>query len=62
MMNTLNSTRTMSAKFTEIPELTGTKYKVTNAWTGESLGCKKGEVKMKLKAHDTAVLVVGGSC
>jgi alpha-galactosidase len=53
----------MTAKFDEIPELAQKgSYKVTEAWTGKSLGCKKNKVSMKLEQHDTAVLIVGDSC
>jgi alpha-galactosidase len=63
MLNTLNETRTMTADFSEIPQLTsGGNYKVTNAWNGKSLGCKKNKVSMKLEQHDTAVLIFEDSC
>ena len=53
----------MTAKFNEVPELDfGGSYKVTNAWTGKSMGCKSGSVAVDLDAHDTAVLVVQDSC
>ncbi len=63
MMNTLNETRTMTAKFSEIPELTHAgPYNVINAWTGKNLGCKKSHANMQLEAHDTAVLIVQDTC
>lgn len=63
MLNTLNNTRTMTAKFDEIPELAHSgSYKVINAWTGKHMGCKTGSVAMQLKAHDTAVLILEDSC
>lgn len=62
MFNSLNSTRTMTADFSDIPELNANGYHVINAWTGKKLGCKKGSVKMTLNAHDTAVLLLKGSC
>ena len=63
LMNTLNETRTMTATFDEIPELKSSgPYSVINAWTGENMGCKSGEVHMKLEAHDTAVLIVQDTC
>ena len=53
----------MTADFSEVPQLkSGGKYKVTDAWTGKSLGCKQGKVSMKLEQHDTAVLVLQDSC
>ena len=63
MLNTLNDTRTMTAKFEEIPELThSSSYKVINAWTGEHMGCKTGSLAMQLEAHDTAVLILEDTC
>lgn len=63
MMNTLNTTRTMTAVFDEIPELNANNpYRVVNAWTGKNMGCKKGSVKMTLDAHDTAVLLFKDTC
>ena len=62
MFNSLNSTRTMTADFSEIAGLNSNAYRVVNAWTGKNLGCKKGSVKMTLDAHDTAVLLMKGSC
>ena len=63
MLNTLNETRTMTADFSEVPQLeSGSSYQVTDAWTGKDLGCKQGEVSMTLDQHDTAVLMIEGSC
>lgn len=62
MLNSLDDTRTMTADFSEIPQLGKNSYRVINAWTGENLGCKKGSVKMTLKAHDTAVLLLKDNC
>ncbi len=53
----------MTADFSEIPQLkSGAKYKVTDAWTGKSLGCKKNKMSVKLEQHDTAVLIFESSC
>jgi alpha-galactosidase len=63
MLNTLDGTRHMTVDFSDIPQLTANgKYKVTNAWTGESMGCKHGKVSMKVKEHDTAVLILEDNC
>ena len=63
MMNTLDSARKMTATFSEVPQLSsGKSYKVIDAWTGKSMGCKKGSVSMKVETHDTAVLVLEDSC
>ena len=62
MMNTLNETRTMTAKFDEIPELSSGSYEVTNAWTSENMGCQSGSVDIQLEAHDTAVLTLKDTC
>lgn len=62
MFNSLSTTRTMTADFSEIPGLTENSYRVINAWTGKNMGCKKGSVKMTLGAHDTAVLLLKDTC
>ena len=62
MFNSLNSTRTMTADFSEIPNLNENAYRVINAWTGKNMGCRKGSVKMTLNAHDTAVLLLKNTC
>lgn len=59
MLNSLNETRTMTAEFSEIPELMGgSKYKITDAWTGKDMGCCSDSVSMELEQHDTAVLMM----
>lgn len=62
MFNSLGSSRTMTAVFDEIPELSANSYRVINAWTGKNMGCKQGSVKMTLQAHDTAVLLLKDTC
>ena len=62
MFNSLNTTRTMTADFSEIPRLTETSYRVIDAWTGRNMGCKKGSIKSTLNAHDTAVLLLQNTC
>lgn len=53
----------MTANFDEIPELmSGGSYSVTDAWTGENMGCKTGSVDMQVEKHDMAVLVLEDSC
>lgn len=63
MMNTLDDPRTMRADFSEIPGLqTHGRYKVVNAWTGESMGCVRNGVNMQVESHDTAVLLIQQGC
>ncbi|KAK5175821.1 uncharacterized protein LTR77_000961 [Saxophila tyrrhenica] len=62
MVNTLNHTRTMTAEFSEVPELGAGSYHVVDVWTGKQMGCMKKRVEMTLEAHDTAVLLVGMKC
>ena len=62
MFNSLNNTRSMTATFDEIPQLAGSSYHVTDAWTGKNMGCKQGSVQMSVKAHDTAVLLLKDTC
>ncbi|CAJ2512888.1 Uu.00g010070.m01.CDS01 [Anthostomella pinea] len=63
MLNTLNGTRTMRADFAEIPGLQARgRYKIIDAWTGESMGCVRSGVDMHVESHDTAVLLVQQGC
>ena len=63
MMNTLGDARTMCADFNEIRDLKARqRYKIIDAWTGESMGCKHGKVDIKVESHDTAVLLVQEGC
>ena len=62
MMNTLNNNRTMEAKWSEIPQLMGCAYQVTDIWTGTNYGCVKTGISNTLVAHDTAGYIIGGAC
>lgn len=62
MFNSLNNTRTMTGHFDEVPQLDGNAYHVVNVWTGEDMGCHKGYVELSVDKHDTAVLLLKGSC
>ena len=63
MLNSDNSTATRTAIWDEIPELKGgNSYQVTDAWSGKDLGCVKSQYSSTLASHDSAVLVVKGSC
>ncbi|OCL05345.1 glycoside hydrolase family 27 protein [Glonium stellatum] len=63
MLNTGNNTVNKTALFSEIPGLEpqGT-YKVIDAWSGKSLGCRKGEVIASVDSHDTAVFLIQEGC
>lgn len=61
LFNSLNSTRTMTLDYCEIPGLTAGSYSVLNAWTGEDLGCK-GNFDTSVDAHDTAVYLLRCAC
>ncbi|KAK0274546.1 hypothetical protein LTR35_011702 [Friedmanniomyces endolithicus] len=63
MFNPFNQSRTMTALYSEIPELdAGGCYDVVDAWTGADMGCKETSVNVTLAAHDTAVLLFGAKC
>lgn len=62
LFNPLNNTRSMTARFDELPQVDGDSYRVTNVWTGEDMGCQQGSVEMSVKKHDTAVLLLEDSC
>ena len=55
--------RTMSADYSEIPQLSSNvSYNVVDVWSGESLGCKRNNVEVEVAGNDTAVFWFGGSC
>ncbi|KAK3116543.1 hypothetical protein LTR53_002967 [Teratosphaeriaceae sp. CCFEE 6253] len=63
LFNPLNETATMTALYSEIPELdAGGCYDVVDVWTGADLGCKEGSVEVTLAEHDIAVLLFTGKC
>ncbi|KAJ5948012.1 hypothetical protein N7466_001027 [Penicillium verhagenii] len=63
MLNTEDSTATRTAVWSEIPELKGHEsYRVTDAWTGKSLGCVKKQHSVSVASHDVSLLLVQGSC
>jgi len=63
LLNPLNETNSMSAVFSEIPQLkSGACYNVMDVWTDKSLGCMMESVNVTLAAHDTAVYLFGAEC
>lgn len=61
MLNTEDGNATRTATWSEVPELKNSKkqhFKVTDAWTGASLGCIQKSYSVELESHDAAVLVV----
>jgi alpha-galactosidase len=62
MMNTGSATATRTATWSEVPQLKGTSYEVTDIWTGSSLGCVKTGISRSLVSHDTAGFLVGKAC
>ena len=55
--------RTMSADYSEIPQLSSNvSYNVIDVWSGESLGCKRNQVEVEVAGNDTAVFLFGDSC
>lgn len=61
MVNTLDQKTTKTAVWSEVPGLKGKKHKVTDVWTGKSLGCLS-EYKVDVESHDTAAILVGAEC
>lgn len=51
-----------SAVWSEIPQLGGDAYQVTDVWSGSDLGCVKSQLDATISAHDTAAIVVGDAC
>jgi alpha-galactosidase len=53
----------MSAKYSEIPQLSGNaSYNVIDVWSGESMGCKGSSVDVEVAGNDTAVFLFGEPC
>lgn len=61
MFNSLDTTMTKTATWSEIPGLTQCSYHVTDIWTDEYLGCLR-EYSAEVSAHDTAAIIVGKKC
>jgi len=54
---------TMSAEYSEIPQLAGNlSYNVIDVWSGEDLGCKGNNVEVDVAGNDTAVFLFGDAC
>lgn len=63
MFNPLNSTASMTADISEIPQLKSRGCcSTTNVWTGEHMVCKDGKVTVDVEPHDTAILLFGKEC
>jgi len=63
MLNTLDKNVTKSTKWADVPGLKAREsYKVTDVWTGKSLGCIKEGISAHVAVHDTAAFMVEESC
>lgn len=63
MLNTEEEKLEKSAVWGEVPELEeGKAYEVLDVWSGEELGCVRGNWTVEVESHDTAVLLVKGEC
>jgi alpha-galactosidase len=63
LLNPTVEPRTMSADYSEIPQLlSNVSYNVIDVWSGESLGCKRNNVEVEVAGNDTAVFWFGDSC
>lgn len=59
ILNTLDKTATKTADFGDIPGLKKDgKYEVRDMWTHKKIGTFDRKVDIKLKAHDTAALLI----
>lgn len=59
ILNTLDKTVTKTADFGDIPGLKNNgKYEVRDMWTHKKIGTFDKKVDIKLKAHDTAALLI----
>jgi len=63
MFNPTVEPMTMSAEYSEIPQLAGNlSYSVIDVWSGESIGCKGTNVEVEVAGNDTAVFLFGDPC
>ncbi|PVI00156.1 glycoside hydrolase family 27 protein [Periconia macrospinosa] len=62
IFNPFNDTRTKSTSFSEIPELGGGAFEVTEVWSGKSLGCVQEKLEADIVGYDTAAWMVGNRC
>ena len=62
MLNSGADEMTKEALWTEVPSLGGAAYQVTDAWTGDDLGCVQSGYSANVSSHDTAVILVEGAC
>ena len=66
MLNSEDETRTRTAVWSEVPDLSGqgqgNGFRVVDGWTGEDLGCVVGKYEVQVERHDTVVLHVQGPC
>lgn len=63
MINVEDDTQDKYADWAEVPGLeAGASYRVIEAWSGINQGCVKSGLKVRIRAHDTAVLMVQGKC
>jgi alpha-galactosidase len=62
MFNPYNETKPKTASFSEIPELGGGWYEVTDVWTGENKGCVQEKIDATVEGFDTAAYLVGKRC
>lgn len=60
MMNPSGEAMSMSATFSEIPELQdGKSYNAIDVWTGEDMGCVASDITVKVASNDTAIYLLG---
>lgn len=62
LLNPSNVTQTKEATWSDVPGLEGSRYQVTDVWTGSDLGCAQSSYSLNVSSHDTAVLLVGNAC
>lgn len=63
MFNPTNNTMSMTADYSEIPQLeAGGCYNVVEVWSGKNMGCKDNSVEASVASHDTAVFLFEDGC
>ncbi|KAF1952269.1 putative alpha-galactosidase B [Byssothecium circinans] len=62
LFNPYSDTKQKTASFSEVPELGGGSYEVTDVWTGENKGCVHEKIDAWIEGHDTAAYVIGKRC
>jgi alpha-galactosidase len=59
LLNTLKGTRSMTARFRDVPSLqSGKDHRVVDAWTGQDMGIFQDHIKVSVASKDTRAFLV----